>query len=484
MVKPHKIHKKKTGFFRFKQNSGGYLITNDLGCFAQLREEEFRAFVGGTLSKQSRLYAELSRNFFINDKRTAGTASLRYQSRYQYLCKGPTLHIIVVTLRCNYACVYCQANRKSEAMTQYDMTRETAKNVVDRIFESPERTLTIEFQGGEPLLNWPVVRFIVSYSRDKELETGKKVHMTMVSNLSLMSEEKFAFLMEKDVHLCTSLDGPEHIHNKNRPCQKLNSYRATTEWIKKLREKEHQRHATGDKKYPHKLGALLTITKSSLGHLKEIIDEYLRYDFRVIHLRRLSFLGFSGGSAREVIGYTAEEFIAAWKKAMDYIIDLNLKGTIFSERGTLIFLHKMLTPVDPGYMDVRSPCGAAVGQLAYNYDGKVYTCDEARMLKEDVFLLGNVNTESYQQIVSSPKVKTVLVASTLENFSCDECVYKAYCGICPVLNYFLHGSIFPTINATDGCKIHTAMLDYIFEKRQDKDIADIFNMWVRTFPFL
>jgi radical SAM protein with 4Fe4S-binding SPASM domain len=121
-----------------------------------------------------------------------------------------------------------------------------------------------------------------------------------------------------------------------------------------------------------------------------------------------------------------------------------------------------------------------VGQWAYNYNGKVYTCDEARTLEDETFLLGDVNKDDYQRIASCPKIKTALLSSTLENFSCDECVYKPYCGTCPVLNYVLYGTIFPQIRATDSCKINSAMLDYLFEKMQDRGIADIFKMWVRT----
>lgn len=481
MVKPFQIDRKKTGFFRFKKNKSGFLITNDLGHFHQINAAQFRKFVGGRLKKDSRLYNELSRKFFIKDDCNYKAAFKRFRNRYHYLCNGPTLHIVVVTLRCNYKCVYCQANRRDQGMTRYDMTRSTAKNVVDRIFESPSKSITIEFQGGEPLLNWPVVKFIIEYAGKKKLDLGKNVHISLVTNLSLMSEDKYAFLAANDVSICTSLDGPEKIHNKNRPCPGKNSYRMTTGWIKRMRLREEERRKAGNKQYKRKVSALVTITRNSLGDLKEVIDEYVKYGFSGIHLRRLSLLGLSGGPARDVIGYSAEEFIEAWKKAMDYIIHLNKKGTIFIERATMIFLQKILTSVDPGYLDIRSPCGAGVGQIAYNHDGKVYVCDEARTLEDETFLLGDVNKQSYQQIVSSPKVKTVLLSSTLENFSCDECVYKPYCGTCPVLNYVLHGTIFPQINCTDNCKVNSAVLDYIFDKMRDKETADIFNMWLRTF---
>jgi len=474
------MNKTTPAFFRFAKNKGGYLITNDLGRFAQLSGREFSDFVGGKVDKKSDLYTQLAGDFFIKDDSRLSDEAATYRHRYRYLLEGPTLHIVVVTLRCNYKCVYCQANRRDTGTAGYDMTRATARNVVDRIFESPGKNITIEFQGGEPLLNWPVVKFIIEYAQKKDKERAKNLKLTMVTNLSLMTGKIYDFLLANNVSLCTSLDGPREVHNRNRPWPRGDSYKATTGWIRKMRAEEAKRGATKNKGNVHKISALVTITKRSLQDLTALVDEYRTYGFRQIHLRRLSYLGLSGGTARDVIGYTAEEFIRAWKKAMDYIIQLNRDGNIFVERGALIFLQKMLRTADPGYLDLRSPCGAGVGQLAYNYNGKVYVCDEARTLEDDTFLLGDVTTGDYRKIAESPKIKTMLLSSTLENFACDECVYKPYCGICPVLNYLQHGTIFPQIRCTDNCKINSAMLDYLFEKMRDRDIAAVFRMWTRV----
>ena len=141
-------------------------------------------------------------------------------------------------------------------------------------------------------------------------------------------------------------------------------------------------------------------------------------------------------------------------------------------------LTKILTDKDPGFLDLRSPCGAAIGQLVYNYDGKVYTCDEGRMVKDDTFMLGDVNKDDYKKIISNPKVKTMVMASTLDNLSCDYCVYKPYCGVCPVLSYALYGNLFPQIINTDQCKIHKEMFDYLFRKLQNERIKEVFHKWL------
>lgn len=68
--------------------------------------------------------------------------------------------------------------------------------------------------------------------------------------------------------------------------------------------------------------------------------------------------------------YSWEEFIEFYKKSMDYILELNKKWVEFRENLSTMYLSKILTDKDPNYLDERSPCGACIWQIAYNYDGK------------------------------------------------------------------------------------------------------------------
>ncbi len=474
-----KLNREKVAFCRFKKLDNKYLLTNDSGFYYFLRTDKFKDFMEGKLEKESDIYQELKEKGFIKDDFDIDKMVKTCRSCNASLINGPSLHIIVATLRCNFKCIYCQASRRSTEEKQYDMDVKTAKKVVDIIFKSPSKVITIEFQGGEPLVNWPVVEFIVKYAREKNRTEKKKLFISLVSNFSLMTEKKYKFLTEKEVGLCTSLDGPEELQNKNRPWPNRNSYRVTTSWIDKIKKDVSNKEKKGKQCYY--LSALTTISKFSLKYPKEIVDEYLKQGFNGIHLRPLSFLGFSGGPAKEKIGYTPKEFMQFWRKAMDYIIEINIRGKLFYERGARIMLQKILTDKDPGFLDLRSPCGAAIGQLLYNHDGKVYTCDEGRMVKDDTFILGDVNKDSYKKIISNPKVKTMITASILDNLSCDYCAYKPYCGVCPVLAYALYGNLFPQIINTDRCKVYKKMFDYIFRKLQNKRIRKTFNQWV-TLP--
>ena len=466
-----KIDKSKLGFFRYKKLGKKYLLTNIVGRFAFLKPDEFKDFLEGKLDKHSVLYKDLLEKGFIKGGINEDKLSEEYHQRKNFLYHGPSLHIIVVTLRCNFKCIYCQASSTSLDKKGFDMTQETAKKVVDTIFEAPSPGITIEFQGGEPLVNWPIIQYIVKYAEEKNKKAHKDILFSLVSNLSLMTDDKYDFIKKHHISVCTSLDGPEKLHNKNRPYPGYNSYKVTTAWIQKMRKAEKK-----DKSL-YRLSALLTVSRFSLKYPKQIVDEYLKWGFTGIHLRPLSNLGLSARFHKQ-IGYTVDEFLKFWKKAMDYIIKINLSGKWFFERGTAIMLEQILTDKAPNFVDLRSPCGAGIGQLLYNYNGKVYTCDEARMLGDDTFLLGNVNKDSYKDIIMSPNLKAVVQASILENLPVDYDAYEPYTGVCPVLNYAMYGDLFASTINNDVNKLHEGMLDYIFEKLEDENAKKVFDQWV------
>ena len=469
-----KINKDKVGFFRFKKLNNFYLLTNEV-FYIKLLEADFQNFLNGTLDEESDLYKELASKGFVKDKIDIKNLTRLYRVKNNFLLKkGVSLHIIIITKRCNHLCVYCQAGSPELQQDIYDMKEDVAQKTVDLIFQSPNNYITIEFQGGEPLINFKTIKFTIEYALEKNKQAKKDLNFSLVTNLSLMTDEMYDYLVESKVNLCTSLDGPKHVHDKNRPfLNPVGSYEIVSGWIEKMKKRE----AEGPIK---KIGALPTLTRYSLEHIEEVIDEYIKYNLKTIHLRQLSFLGNSfGEKKREEFGYSPEEFISAWKRGMDYILEKNKQGIDIRERGVIIMLEKIFKEQGNAFLDLRSPCGAGTGQLAYFYNGDVYSCDEGRMTGNDLFLLGNVFDNTYEEITECPKEKALITASTLENFSCDECVYKPYCGTCPVLNYTLYNNLFPNIKMTDRCKLHTAMLDYIFLKMEDREVLEIFKKWIR-----
>ncbi|MBN3040770.1 MAG: His-Xaa-Ser system radical SAM maturase HxsB [Candidatus Omnitrophica bacterium] len=463
-----KINLDDVGFLRFRRIKDKYLLTNDSGQSLFLGGRDFMDFIEGRLDKNSLAYDCLDRKNFLQKTIDVRELSEQYRNKYSYLRRGTSLHIVIPTLRCNHRCTYCQASAHSDKAGGLDMNKKTAKKVVDAIFTSPSNYITIEFQGGEPVLNWEVVSYIIDISIAKNKRSKKNLSFVLVSNLTLFTNKILKSLLDRKVNICTSLDGPKFIHDQNRPMINGESgYDLTTKWIKEISLKK-----------PGFSDALVTLTKLSLNHPQEIINEYLRWGMCNIPLRPVSTLGYAG-QRRDSLGISAHDFILFYRKALDYMIELNYTTErLVTERMAKVCLQKIFNQKDPGYLDMRSPCGAGCGQLAYYYDGRVYTCDEARMLGDDSFMLGNVNNDSYQDLMQSKKMKAAVLSSCLDGLYCEYCAYKPYCGVCPVLNWKEFGTIYAQNSGSFMCKVYKGMFDYIFESLQDKRKERILKSWI------
>lgn len=474
------------GHFRFKKfGPDTYLITNDIGRFHFLSEDDFKHFITGSLDTGSQIYSDLKEKFFIKDPEQEYISKNieLFSERNSFLKFGPSLHIVIPTLRCNHSCIYCHASAGTEQAEGLDMDMKTAKNVVDTIMKTPNKSISIEFQGGEPLLNWEVVKFIINYATEKNKIEKKQLLITIVSNLTVLDQEKLQFLVDHNVAFCTSLDGGEQLHNFNRVYAHGNSFQEVTSWIQKINEAYREKYDTQTKRNYFRVGALTTITRKTLEgeNYKELVDTYIDLGLKSVHIRYLNPYGFAL-NAKEKIWYSPQEFIDFYRKAFDYILEKNYSGTLFAERGATIYLTKMLHDRDPNYLDLRSPCGAAIGQIAYHYNGDAYTCDEGRMLarmQDDMFKLGNVNENNFEELINNDTTKSVCFASCTDALpGYDDHVYKPYMGVCPAFNYQVYGNVFQPMTANDKFKMDEAIIDYLFEKIQNKKNHDIFLEWI------
>src|SRR5262249_14375984 len=145
----------------------------------------------------------------------------RLRSRMSFLQQMTPLHIFVVTLRCEHSCPYCQVSRQSTDRSRFDMSEHTSMRALAVAFATPAARIKIECQGGEPFLNFPLIRTIVAAARARP---GKKVDFVIASNLALLDDAVLEFCKTNNILLSTSLDGPADLHNKNRPRPGGNSH--------------------------------------------------------------------------------------------------------------------------------------------------------------------------------------------------------------------------------------------------------------------
>ncbi len=475
-------------FFRFRpiKSSGGdkVLITNQEGNYLLLTEDEFRDFAEDTVEPESELYQRLSDQNFLKATYDVQKAVERVKTRKYFVHGGPLLHIMVVTLRCNETCVYCHASRANMDAVDTDMSLETAEKAVDLALQTTNPSVTIEFQGGEPLVNFPVVKHIIEHARKRNEELGKRLEFTMVSNFALLDDEKLDYLVENKVQLCTSIDGPEKLHNAQRKLATMNAHQLAVQWMKRVNQRYGE---MGLDTNLYHVEALLTITKDTLGLWKETIDTYVDLGCKTIFLRPVDPFGFAD-RVRLKIEYPRSAYLEFYRRAVDYMIELNKQGVQILERYGAIFLTKILRGEDPNFLDLRSPAGAGIAALAYNYDGRVFTCDEGRMLWEmgdDVSEIGHVGSSAYRDITGHETVRAMTIATNLDaQPDCVNCAYNPYCGTNAAYNHKSQGSIFGRMRDNNVCAVHKGIQDYLFEKLADADeeTLKIFDRWTTIRP--
>lgn len=452
---------------RYRAVGPDVLLTSPFGDWVFVTRDELTALSSGELPNE--LASKLGARGFIKGEIDLEKLRERVARKKRFLSYGPNLHIVVVTLRCNETCVYCHASRADMTATHTDMSPETAEKTVDFILQSTSPAVTIEFQGGEPLVNFPVVKHVIEYALERNRAYGKQLEFTMVTNLALMDEDKLAYLLEKKVQICTSVDGPEPLHNKQRVLAGGNAHRAACEWISKI---NRAYETMGLDPTLYHVEALLTTTREALRYPREIVDTYVSLGCRAIFLRPVDPFGFAEKTAKTV-EYDRSAYHTFYRDAVDHILSLNKQGTQVLERYASIFLTKILADEEPNFLDIRSPSGSAIGALAYNYDGRIFTSDEGRMIHEmgdSSFQIGDVRTTRYREAMRHETVRALVLASIRDSQpDCATCAYAPYCGVQPEHSYRSQGTMFGRMRESSLCNVHKGIQDYLFGKLREGD---------------
>lgn len=420
--------------------------------------------------------AALQARFFIPAS-SAGRGSMRLLKSRQAAKRttveqGPALHIIVPTLQCAHSCQYCQVSRSLQD-EGHTMSLPDLDAACDGIFDTSAQVLTVEFQGGDPLLRYDLLVHAIERIVLRNTTAGRTIRFVVASTLHQLTAQMCAFFKKHDVYLSTSIDGPAFLHDKNRPLPSRDSYRRTVAGI------ELARADIG----PGHVSALMTTTRESLAYPEQIVDEYVRLGLPDIFLRPLSSYGFAKRNQARM-GYSVEEFADFYQRALERIFYWNAQGIHLREVYASIILNKMLSTFDGGYVDLQSPTGAGSSVLVYNYDGYIYPSDEARMLAENGDLalrLAPVGTP-LATVAALPLLRQLRQASlVLETAGCKECAYNQFCGPNPVDAHAQHGSVFAPVLSTEHCRRHMWLFDTMFLKLQAADSArqQLFYRWAR-----
>lgn len=461
--------------FQFKHNPDGrILLVNECGDYHFVSQATFEDLISGRITPNNESYFDLQSRLFLrptkDDAFSLQKAAAKYRSRKAYLRDFTSLHMMVVTLRCNQRCEYCQVSCAEEDARKYDMPLSTAYKIVDTIFDSPSKVLKIEFQGGEPTLHWDVVKGTVLYAKEKQKESDKELSFVLCTNLVGITEEQLIFCRDNNICISTSLDGPKLLHDKNRVLRVGDSsYELFT------RNLAIARKIVGE----DGVDALMTTTAPSLRELPAVIDEYVALGFTGIFIRSLNPYGFAAEKA-DLLGYDMQAFVESYIEALKYIFAIN-KKRFFPEYFAALLFSRILTPFSTGFVDLQSPAGAGISGAIYDYDGSVYPSDEARMLArmgDQHFNLGNVHSDSYKAIFGGAKLRGIIKDACVEvTPGCAHCVYQAYCGTDPIRNYLESGHESRKMEGTPFCIKHKGIFDYLFSLLGAMSEAEENTIW-------
>lgn len=377
-----------------------------------------------TLKKEGKLFSE---DLF------SGQAALfkKRQSTVKAIC----LH---VAHACNMLCGYCFAGKGEYHGQQSLMSYEVGKRALDWLIENSDnrRNLEVDFFGGEPLLNFDVVKKLVAYGRSQEKKHDKNFRFTLTTNGMLLNDEVIEFANKEMSNVVISLDGRKDINDSMR---KTHDCRGTYELI---------------------LPAFKKLAASRNQENYYVRGTYTHYntDFAsdVIHMADLGFkeLSIEPVVAPKDAPYALKESdIPQLLSEYERLASEMLKRKRAGDGKDFNFYHYMIDLTGgPCIVKRISGCGVGTEYVAVTPEGDLYPCHQ--FVGDEKFLLGNI----YDGITNDSICDEFKKCNVYSHKECSDCFAKLYCsGGCAANAYHTTGSITGVYDM--GCTLHKKRIE-------------------------
>ena len=331
---------------------------------------------------------------------------------------------------CNLACQYCFAEEGEYHGRRALMSFDVGKKALDfLVANSGNRVnLEVDFFGGEPLMNWQVVKDLVAYGRSLEEPHNKKFRFTLTTNGVLLNDEVLEFANKEMANIVLSIDGRKEVHDKMRPFRGgQGSYDMIVPKFQKVAESREQMnyYVRG------------TFTHNNLDFSQDVLH--------------LADLGFQQISVEPVVAPPEEDYaireedLPFLKEEYDRLAKAMLER---QERGQKFnFFHFMIDlQGGPCVAKRLSGCGSGTEYLAVTPWGDFYPCHQ--FVGQEKFLMGNVDIG----IVNKEIMDEFKCCNVYAKDACKKCFAKFYCsGGCAANAYNFTGSINGTYDV--GCEL-------------------------------
>ena len=337
---------------------------------------------------------------------------------------------------CNLACRYCFAEEGEYHGRRALMSFEVGKKALDfLVANSGNRVnLEVDFFGGEPLMNWQVVRDLVSYGRSLEKEHHKKFRFTLTTNGILLNDEILEFLNKEMGNVVLSIDGRKNVHDFMRPHRGgQGSYDEIVPRFQKVAESRRQMnyYVRG------------TFTHHNLDFAQDVLH--------------LADLGFKQISVEPVVADASEDYAL---KEEDVPVILEEYDKLAKEllarkkagKGVNFFHFMIDLEGGPCVAKRLSGCGSGTEYLAVTPWGDFYPCHQ--FVGQEEFLMGNVD-EGLKRNDIRDEFKSCNVYAKEK---CKNCFAKFYCsGGCAANSYHFHGNINDAYDL--GCELQRKRIE-------------------------
>ncbi|GCA65962.1 thioether cross-link-forming SCIFF peptide maturase [Mediterraneibacter butyricigenes] len=331
---------------------------------------------------------------------------------------------------CNLACKYCFAEEGEYHGRRALMSYEVGKKALDFLIANSgsRHNLEVDFFGGEPLMNWQVVKDLVAYGREQEKIHDKHFRFTVTTNGVLLNDEIQEFVNKEMDNVVLSLDGRKEINDQMRPFRNgKGSYDLIVPKFQKLAESRHQ-----EKYYIRG-----TFTRNNLDFSEDILH--------------FASLGFKQISIEPVVGEETDPYaiqkedlpkiFEEYDKLARIIVERQREGKGFN------FFHFMIDLEGGPCVSKRlSGCGSGTEYLAVTPWGDLYPCHQ--FVGDEDFLMGNVD----EGILHPEIADEFRGLSVYSKEDCRHCFARFYCsGGCMANSYKFHGSLNDTYDV--GCEM-------------------------------
>ncbi len=340
---------------------------------------------------------------------------------------------LLVAQDCNMACKYCFAsegeyNQGSRCLMSY----ETGKRAIDFLVENSgtRKNLEVDFFGGEPLMNWDVVKRLVKYARSIEKEKDKNFRFTITTNGLLLNDEIRDFINKEMYNVVLSVDGRPEVNDRLRVTQ---NGKGTYDLI--MPKFKDMADSRGQKDY----------------YLRGTYTHY-NTDFSndILHL---ADLGFKQLSIEPVVAPKEADYALTEEDLPILLEQYEILAKEMLKRNDFTFYHYMIDLTGGPCIYKRiSGCGVGTEYMAVTPEGDLYPCHQ--FVGDDEYKLGNV----FEGITNKEKQQDFLDCNIYAHKECDECFARLYCsGGCVANAYHYTGDVKGVYEY--GCKLHRKRIE-------------------------